>query len=77
MTKIDFMSQQEMQQGAVESMALFTLGINALNNETNEESRKVVGVLVAGADATYIVGPPKEAFECLMKHKERLKNQGQ
>ena len=70
------MSEEGAQQGAVESMQLFTLGIDEANNETNEELKEVGGALMSGADDTYIIGPPEVAFRCLRKHKERLKKSG-
>ena len=50
-----FLCKEGEQQGAVESMALFTLGINTANNETNNELRQVGGVLISSADDTYVL----------------------
>ena len=57
-------------------MALFTLGIDTANNETNNELREHDGALISGADDTYIIGPPEIAFTCLQRHKERVAKSG-
>ena len=68
MIKAPFTSDEGEQQGAVESMSLFTLATDDANAETNSELREHGGALVAGADDTYIVAPPAIAFALSLIH---------
>lgn len=72
MVKTPSTSNEGEQQGAVESMHLFTLIINDANNETNRELMEHGGALIAGADDTYIIGSPAIMFVCICIHKERV-----
>ena len=72
MIKAQFDNEEGEQQGAVESMQLFTLGTDDANVETNTELREHGGALVAGADDTYIIAPPAVEFVALRRHKDRM-----
>ena len=76
MTRAPFQCKEGEQQGVVESMPFFTLGINTANNQTNDKLRPFGGALVSEADDTYIIGPPHIAFTCLHRHKERVSLSG-
>ena len=76
MIKAPFYSEEGEQQGAVESMPLFTLSLIKPNNETNAELREHGGDLITGADDTYLIGPPEIVFPCLRRHKERVAKVG-
>ena len=71
-----FKCEEGEQQGAVESMPIFTFGIDDANIITNEELREHGGCLMSGADDTYIIGPSEIAFKCLKEHKKRLEEAG-
>ena len=72
MIRAPFNCEEGEQQGAVESMPLFTFSTDNSNNATNAELRAHGGALVAGADDTYLIGPPEVVFQCMRNHKERL-----
>ena len=72
MVTADFTSDEGEQQGAVESMPLFTLGVDDANNATYDKLRTHGGALIAGADDTYLIGPPEIVFPCIQKHRERV-----
>ena len=76
MEKAPFTSDEGEQQGAVESMPFFCLGTDKPNNDTNDDLRKHGGALMAGADDTYLIGPPEIVFPLIIKHKERLATVG-
>eukprot|EP00555_Chaetoceros_dichaeta_P012496 CAMPEP_0198272444 /NCGR_PEP_ID=MMETSP1447-20131203/53230_1 /TAXON_ID=420782 /ORGANISM="Chaetoceros dichaeta, Strain CCMP1751" /LENGTH=78 /DNA_ID=CAMNT_0043965619 /DNA_START=33 /DNA_END=269 /DNA_ORIENTATION=- len=67
-----FLCEEGEQQGAVESMPLFTLGTDTAHNLTNNELREHGGALLAGADDTYLIGPPDIIFAYLYRHKDRV-----
>ena len=60
-------------QGDTEAMLNFCLGINKVNKLTLESIRQKGGWLLAGADDTYILGPPDVAFSEVKLQEERLK----
>jgi len=70
MTRGGFLCKEGEQQGVVESMPLFTLGIDAANNLTNNELQPFGGALEASANDRYIIRPPHIVFACLHRHRE-------
>ncbi len=54
-------------------MLNFCLGINKVSKFKLESKRQRGGWLLAGADDTYILGPPDVAFKEVKLHEERLK----
>ena len=57
-------------------MPCFCLGTDKPNNETNDDLRLHGGSLMAGADDTYLIGPPEIVSPFIIKHKERLATVG-
>jgi len=58
-----FLCEEGMQQGAIESMPLFNLGIYVALKSSHDRIKESGGAILAGADDTYIVGPPDLAFQ--------------
>ena len=57
------------QQGALESMTLFNLGVDIVNDLTNNKICIHEGELITGAENTYIITPPPKSSPYLHKHK--------
>ena len=49
-------------QGDMEAMSNFCIGINQANKSTHDSLQEKGGVILSGADDTYILGPPQIAF---------------
>ena len=64
MVRAPFNYEEGEQQGALESIPLFTFSRDTANNATNDELRPRGGALVAGTDGTYLIAPspPKLLF---------------
>jgi len=54
----NFLCEEGEQQGAIESMPLFNIGIDETLKLSNSRMNQVGGAVLAGADDTYIIGPP-------------------
>ena len=71
MTRDPFQCEEEEQQEAVESTIFrFTLDIDTVSNQINDELGPFSGALVSGSDVIYIIGPPHISFSFLHRHKE-------
>ena len=62
MVKAKFTATEGEKQGDMESMLNFCIGIDRTNKVTLESLRHKGGWLLAGANDTYILGPPEIAF---------------
>ena len=60
----------------MEAMSNFFTGINQTNKSTHDSLQEKGGVLLRGADNTYILGPPQIAFPEVKLHEERLTSIG-
>ena len=59
-------------QGNMEIMPNFFICINQANKVTHNSLQEKGGVILSGADDTYILGPPEIAFPEVKLHEERL-----
>jgi len=73
MTGALFAAMEGEKQGDMEAMLNFCVGINKVNKLTLESIRQKGGWLLAGADDTYILGPPDVTFPEFKLREERLK----
>ena len=62
--------------GDMEAMPNFCIGINQANKSTHDSLQEKGGVILSGADDTYILGPPQIAFPEVKLHEERLASIG-
>ncbi len=62
-------------QGDMEAMPNFC-GINQANKSTHDSLQEKGGIILSGADDTYILGPPEIAFPEVKRHEERLASIG-
>lgn len=76
MTRTLFKCEEGEQQGAVEIMPLFALGIDTANNLTNDNIIPFGEALVSRVDDTYIIGPPQILFAYLHRHKDQFARLG-
>ena len=60
----------------MEAMPNFCIGINQANKSTHDSLQEKGGVILSGADDTYILGPPQIAFPEVKLHEERLASIG-
>ena len=73
LTDTSFLSEEGLQQGAIESSGLFCLVINAANKKTNAWLSREGGALSGGYDDTYMAGPPEQLLDA---HQDSLKSVG-
>ena len=59
-------------QGDMKAMPNFCIGINQANKSTHDSLQEKGGVILSGADDTYILGPPQIVFPEVKLHEERL-----
>mmetsp|Transcript_22035 Transcript_22035/g.30976 ORF Transcript_22035/g.30976 Transcript_22035/m.30976 type:complete len:225 (-) Transcript_22035:747-1421(-) len=71
-----FSCEEGVQQGTVESMQLFNLGIDEALKTSHQKLKDAGGAIITGADDAYIIGPPQLAFDVLNSHKDELKKLG-
>ena len=71
-----YQMDEGVKQGDMEAMPNFCIGINQANKFTHDSLQEKGGVILSGADDTYILGPPQIAFPEVKLHEERLASIG-
>ena len=71
-----YQMDEGVKQGDMEAMPNFCIGINQANKSTHDSLQEKGGVILSGADDTYILGPPQIAFPEVKLHEERLASIG-
>jgi len=57
-----YQMDEGVKQGDMEVMPNFCIGINQVNKSTHDSLQEKGGIILSGADDTYILGPPEIAF---------------
>ena len=57
-----YQMDEGVKQGDMEAMPNFCIGINQANKSTHDSLKEKGGVILSGADDTYILGPPQISF---------------
>ena len=76
MKAASYQMDEGVKQGDMEAMPNFCIGINQTNKSTHDSLQEKGGVILSGADDTYILGPPQIAFPEVKLHEERLASIG-
>jgi len=67
-----YQMDEGVKQGDMEAMPNFCIGINQANKFTRDSLQEKGGIILSGADDTYMLGPPEIAFPEVKLYEERF-----
>ena len=70
-----YQMDEGVKQGNMEAMTTFCIGINQANKSTHDSLQEKDGIILSGADDTYILGPPEIAFPEVKLHEKKDSHQ--
>jgi len=64
-----YQMDEGVKQGDMEATSIFCIGINQANKCIHDSLKEKGGIILSGADDTYILGPPEIVFHKIFQHR--------